>query len=161
MSRIKSLGLAFAAAALLLPGGAVAKEDSGRWELKEKGVIVDTFTDLQWTQRDNLYDINWRDAKAYCEALPLAGGGWRLPTMQELNQVYTAGRDGTTPCGDYTCKVSPKFYLTSVWFWSNELTATSDGSSGARGIRLLSGSRHVYTLSSSDGNRALCVRRRS
>lgn len=150
-----------AVAALVLPAMAVAKEDSGRWELKEKGVIVDTFTDLQWTQRDNLYDINWPDAKAYCEALPLAGGGWRLPTMQELNQVYTAGRDGTTPCGDYTCKVSPKFYLTGVWFWSNELTATSDGSSGARYIFLGNGNRSVLPLSSSYDNRALCVRRRS
>ena len=150
-----------AVAALVLPAMATAVEDSGRWELKEKGVIVDTFTDLQWTQRDNLYDINWPDAKAYCEALPLAGGGWRLPTIQELSQVYTAGRDGTTPCGDYTCKVSPKFYLTSVWFWSNELTATSDGSSGARDIFLFNGGRDVSTLSHSVNHRALCVRRRS
>jgi len=150
-----------AVAALVLPAMATAVEDSGRWVLKEKGVIVDTFTDLQWTQRDNLYDINWPDAKAYCEALPLAGGGWRLPTIQELSQVYTAGRDGTTPCGDYTCKVSPKFYLTSVWFWSNELTATSDGSSGARGILLSDGDRDVGPLSGSNVTRALCVRRRS
>lgn len=146
-----------AVAALVLPAMATAVEDSGRWELKEKGVIVDTFTDLQWTQRDNLYDINWPDAKAYCEALPLAGGGWRLPTMQELNQVYTAGRDGTTPCGDYTCKVSPKFYLTSVWFWSNELYR----SWGASYFVLVNGGQDKFPLSQSTDQRALCVRRHS
>ena len=148
-------------AALVLPAMVTAAEDSGRWEFKEKGVIVDAFSGLQWTQRDNLGDITWPDAKAYCDTLPLAGGGWRLPTMQELSQVYTAGRDGTTPCGESVCKVSPKFYLTNVWFWSNELTASSDGSSGAWGILLRNGNRDVTTLSDSGIPRALCVRRRS
>jgi len=144
-------------AALVLPAMVTAAEDSGRWEFKEKGVIVDAFSGLQWTQRDNLGDITWPDAKAYCDTLPLAGGGWRLPTMQELSQVYTAGRDGTTPCGESVCKVSPKFYLTAKWFWSGERR----GSSSAWYISLANVGRFVASLSDSDRNRALCVRRHS
>lgn len=153
--KLKSATLLTAA---LLPAWATAQEDSGRWVLKEPAVLEDTFTGLQWTQRDSLGDTNWNAAKSYCAALSWGGGGWRLPTMQELSQVDTGGRDGTTPCGGSVCKVSPKFYLTGPWFWSGD---QGDSSSEAWNMHLNDGNRYSGPVSTSLSKRALCVRRRS
>ena len=147
-----------AAASLLLPAWAAAQQDSGRWVLKEPAVLEDTFTGLQWTQRDSLSNTNWDQAKSFCATAPWGGGGWRLPTMQELSQVYTDGRDGTTPCGNHECKVSSKFYLTGPWFWSGD---QGNSSSEVWMMGLHGGSRSSAAVSDSGGRRALCVRRRS
>lgn len=45
-----------------------------------------------WVARDNGNDINWQDAKRYCENY--RGGGysdWRMPTQDELARLYKAG----------------------------------------------------------------------
>ncbi|WP_176733577.1 Ig-like domain-containing protein [Aeromonas hydrophila] len=34
--------------------------------------------------------LNWEDADAYCNALATAGGGWRLPSLDELVALYDA-----------------------------------------------------------------------
>lgn len=143
------------AAALLQTAWAWEHEQGGdRWVPKDKEVLVDSVTGLQWTRRDNLSDIDWQGGARYCAGLPLAGGGWRLPTLAELVEAYTAGREGATPCGRYRCRMSPKFYLTSWWFWVDEL----QDASGAGPFSLHDGNRFTFTVSG--GNvRALCVRR--
>jgi hypothetical protein len=133
-----------------------------RWEGLERMVLLDTFTDLEWTRRDNLKDINWHDAKAYCDALEIGGGGWRLPTMDELDQLIDERRYGNTPCGAYagkkfSCPVTPKFYLTGPFVWSSEQTS----SSRAWGMLLSHDTPSSPAVSVSGGRRALCVRRRS
>ncbi len=55
----------------------------------ENGTVLDTNTGLMWAAKDNGEDINWSDAKRYCENY--RGGGytdWRLPTQEELEGLY-------------------------------------------------------------------------
>lgn len=57
-------------------------------DLKE-GVVLDTMTDLMWASHDNGSNINWQNAKSYCEKY--RGGGyadWRMPTPEEVMGLY-------------------------------------------------------------------------
>jgi len=135
----------------------LAAEDFERWKQTEQWVLLDTLTDLEWTRRDNLGDVNWNEARQYCRTLEISGSGWRLPSRAELSQVFTGGRDGTTQCGNYECKVSSKFYLTGPRFWTSE----REGSSEAWYMNLFYGTRSSGPVSNSVNLRALCVRPRS
>ena len=56
------------------------------------GVVADSATGLMWAAKDNGSDINWQDARSYCQNY--SGGGhtdWRLPTSAELENLYKAG----------------------------------------------------------------------
>jgi hypothetical protein len=51
--------------------------------------VLDTRTNLMWAAKDNGSDINWANAKSYCENY--RGGGytdWRMPTQDELAELY-------------------------------------------------------------------------
>ena len=50
------------------------------------GVVTDTKTGLTW-QRMNVGTYNWGDARTYCSQLVLEGGGWRSPSIQELESL--------------------------------------------------------------------------
>src|SRR6185437_4412348 len=69
-----------------------AEEASHREPVKEidrgGGVLEQVSSGLQWTQADNGRDINWENARKYCEELPLAGGKWRMPSIDELHNLY-------------------------------------------------------------------------
>jgi peptidoglycan hydrolase-like protein with peptidoglycan-binding domain len=61
----------------------------GRFVAYANGTVKDTKTDLMWASKDNGEDINWKDAKRYCENY--RGGGymdWRMPTLDELTGLY-------------------------------------------------------------------------
>lgn len=132
--------------------------DDGRWKLVKPGVVEDTFTGAQWTQRDSMGNVNWNQAKAHCSDLSLDGGVWRLPTMNELSQVYSGSSGNKVSCGDSQCTASGHFYLTGLWFWSSE---QGNDSSAAWIFSLINGARHSEAVSIFVDNRALCVRRRS
>jgi hypothetical protein len=138
-----------------------------RWEVVERMVLLDTFTDLEWTRRDNLKDINWHDAKTYCDTLDMEGGDWRLPTADELAYLLDEGRYGNTHCGtindrSVTCIMSPKFHLTGPVAWSSE---QKNGSSSALSVVLKSnydGDRRLAgPFSLTNYRRAICVRQGS
>ena len=60
--------------------------------IRANGVVTDTKTGLMWAARDNGKDINWSDAKTYCENYKDGGfNDWRLPTQDELAELYKAG----------------------------------------------------------------------
>ena len=136
---------------------AIASGIDKRFTAPGDGTVIDSQTGLQWAQRDNGQDINWNNARSYCSSLSTAGGGWRLPGMDELQGIYDASATLTTSCGSTTCRVSPLFNLSSVWFWSNQ----SNGSSEAWLFSLGNGHRFSLHVSYSVSYRALCVRRRS
>ena len=47
--------------------------------------------------------LNWHDARLYCFALNIEGKtGWRLPTKEELNEIYLSDND-----------------FANVWYWSS------------------------------------------
>jgi hypothetical protein len=54
-------------------------------------------------------EANWDDARLYCFALNIEGKtGWRLPTKDELNQIYESNND-----------------YEPIWYWSS-----TEGSGG-------------------------------
>ena len=52
------------------------------------GVILDKTTNLEWEQNANHKPYDWAGAKAYAAGLALAGGGWKLPEIGQLQQLY-------------------------------------------------------------------------
>lgn len=53
----------------------------------ETGTWFDSSSALTWENPPLGGAISWEDARDYCERLPLAGGGWRLPSISELRTL--------------------------------------------------------------------------
>jgi hypothetical protein len=67
----------------------------GRFIAYNNGTVSDTRTNLMWAAKDNGSDINWANAKSYCENY--RGGGysdWRMPTLDELAGLYDSAVTG-------------------------------------------------------------------
>ena len=72
----------------------------GRFIAYDNGTVLDTKTHLMWAAKDNGRDINWANAKSYCENY--RGGGytdWRLPTQRELMGLFDANKSQKAECG--------------------------------------------------------------
>ncbi len=89
------------------------------------GTVTDTTTGLMWAAKDNGSDINWSDAKGYCENY--RGGGytdWRMPTLDELETLYDDSfkgykpKDCRPPCMDI--KVPNHIQLYSGFVYSSD-----------------------------------------
>jgi serine/threonine protein kinase len=124
------------------------------------GVLQQVSSGLQWTQRDDRSGNNWSNAQAYCSSLGTAGGGWRLPSPDELLSIYDRSLPGSScgsshywPLEEYACHVSPLFSLSDPLYWSSE----TPGSDVAVIVDLRNGDR-VKLSSQHVGSQALCVR---
>jgi len=64
-----------------------------RFQKDGESILIDSQTGLMWAQQDNGKDIDWWDARDYCEKFN-AGGytDWRLPDIKELATLYTSDR---------------------------------------------------------------------
>lgn len=131
---------------------ACASNPACNFEDRGSGVLKQVSTGVEWTQSDNGSDINWEGANSWCSN---KGDGWRLPTVEELLSLYDKSGAVKTPCGEFTCEVSPLFRLSSEWFWSGE----REGSSEAWFVNLFNGVRHSSDVSYTYYKRALCARR--
>ena len=82
-------------------------------------VVTDHVTGLEWQDDAEAQNIikNWAEAKAYCTA---KGGGWRLPSIQELQDIVVDG--AYNPSIDTTAFVN---YSTSNGYWSSTTYASS------------------------------------
>jgi Protein of unknown function (DUF1566) len=102
-----------------------------------------------WAAKDNGSNINWANAKSYCENY--RGGGysdWRMPTQDELAGLY----DGAVT-GKNGYKLTNLIELTRCCPWASE----TRGSDAAR-FRFNNGRRY-WSLQPNDGDRrALPVR---
>ena len=79
--------------------GDKARDD--RFIAYDNGTALDTKTNLMWAAKDNGRDIEWQDAKFYCENYH--GGGykdWRMPTLDELEGVYDGRKARPAVCTD-------------------------------------------------------------
>jgi tetratricopeptide (TPR) repeat protein len=65
----------------------------GHFIAYDNGTVLDTRTNLMWAGQDNGRNINWANAKSYCENY--RGGGytdWRMPTQAELSGLFDRGK---------------------------------------------------------------------
>jgi len=92
------------------------------------GTVTDALTNLMWATADNMGDINWHDAKIYCENPPIAGykySDWRMPTTKELKALYNKDiKRYETDCG-LPVRIHPAIRLSCAWVWSSEHKAIS------------------------------------
>jgi hypothetical protein len=92
------------------------------------GTVTDTLTGLMWATSDNMGDINWQNAKIYCENPPIAGykySDWRMPTIKELRALYDKNRKAyETDCG-LPVRIHPSIRISCAWVWSSEHRAIS------------------------------------
>ncbi|HPL67309.1 MAG TPA: caspase family protein [Syntrophales bacterium] len=97
----------------------------GRFIAYDNGTVLDTRTNLMWAAKDNGSDINWANAKIYCESY--RGGGytdWRMPTQDELAGLYDKSAGYRPVCA--ARDDNDKIYLTglinvSCWaVWASE-----------------------------------------
>lgn len=101
--------------AILTPPSASGPHEiqrDGRFIAYNNGTVLDTSTNLMWAARDNGANINWKDAKNYCEGY--RGGGysdWRMPTQDELAGLYDVSKNNTPICAE---GVNDKIHLTSL-----------------------------------------------
>lgn len=135
-------------------GKAEAQQASSNGGLIDQGngVLKDTKTGLEWTQRGYLgprpAGLFRTEAKQYCESR-----GWRLPHDDELLSIYDKSGALTTRCGTsfmlgrpLICKVSPLFQLPVYVFWSENQI-----------VNLTNGAVHTFAINSATSG-ALCVR---
>jgi hypothetical protein len=126
----------------------------GRFIAYSNGTVLDTRTNLMWAAKDNGRDINWANAKNYCENYRVGGyTDWRMPTQDELAGLYDAVKTYNTDiCFDYV-HLTELIRLTCNWTWASE----TRGSEAALFI-FFGGNRFWLPQSSDTVIRALPVR---
>jgi uncharacterized caspase-like protein len=91
----------------------------GRFIAYSNGTVLDTQTNLMWAAKDNGSDIDWSNAKNYCENY--RGGGyndWRMPTIDELTRLYDNTKTYKA-CG-YDVHLTELIRLSCTWVWALE-----------------------------------------
>ncbi len=87
--------------------------DDGRFIDNGNGTVSDTKTGLMWANKDNGNDINWANAKSYCDNYTGGGyTGWRLPTQDELAGIYNKNSKKSYK--------SPDFISLTYYLWGSE-----------------------------------------
>jgi len=132
-----------------------AQEKIGaRFIAKGNGTVSDSKTGLTWAAKDNGENINWQDAKNYCQNY--RGGGytdWRMPTQDELAGLYDTAKTYKSDCG-YDVHLTELIHLTCTWIWASERRG-----SGASYFNFNLGHRRYWRYQSHDTFfRALPVR---
>jgi len=122
------------------------------------GTVRDPQTDLTWTQSDNGSDVNWEQAKNYCDGLALGGYRWTLPTIEQLEKLYDASVSADCSVGGkrITCHPRLGIHLTAPWVWSG----TEKGSLASWSFAFPAGAFNSPARSDfASPGRSLCVRR--
>ncbi|MDX9822108.1 MAG: DUF1566 domain-containing protein [Syntrophales bacterium] len=98
-------------------------EETVRFIANTNGTVTDKKTGLMWAAEDNGSDIGWEEAKSYCHRFR-AGGytDWRMPTQDELNSLYDAGKSRPAACfPSYSIHASTDLIrLTCTWYHASE-----------------------------------------
>jgi hypothetical protein len=128
----------------------------GRFIAYDNGTVLDTKTNLTWAAKDNGSDINWYDAKKYCE--DYRGGGytdWRMPTQDELAGLYDVrkSRPGACSRGYYIHVATELIDITCFGFWASETRRST-----AALFVFLNGTRTWFLQSRDNNPRVLPVR---
>jgi uncharacterized caspase-like protein len=90
------------------------------------GIVKDTKTGLEWVVGPDR-DMNRNEAKAWVESLNVGGGGWRLPTLEELKGLCEKGKG--------TRNMTPLLKTTGWAVWPSEPFEFFDFHLGGRSWR--------------------------
>jgi len=128
----------------------------GRFIAYKNGTVLDTKTNLMWAATDNGKEINWEDAKSYCESY--RGGGytdWRMPTQDELAGLYDRRKSRLVEChSSYPINIATELInITCFAPWATETSGT-----GATYFGFMDASKLWYGFAGEDIYRALPVR---
>jgi len=131
----------------------------GRFIAYDNGTVLDTKNELMWAAKDNGSNINWANAKSYCENY--RGGGftdWRMPTHDELAGLYDTAQTYQPECrgffgGRWDLHLTELIRLTCIAHWASETRGSE-----AAGFRFDGGVRYRGLQSGSENLRALPVR---
>ena len=83
------------------------------------GIVKDTKTGLEWKAGPDK-DTDWNEARSWVQNLNLDGGGWRMPTTDELKTLYKKGAGFQN--------MTPLLKTTGFYVWSGEPKGSSDAS---------------------------------
>ena len=122
-------------------------ERDGIYVAYANGIVKDTKTGLEWKAGPDK-DTTWDEARSWVQSLNLDGGGWRMPTMDELEGLYKKGM------GSHNITSLLKTTSPYLWIWSGE----AQGSSDARYFYFYNGDRSWYSRDYSGGVRGFAVR---
>jgi len=122
-------------------------ERDGNYFKYDNGVVYDKNTGLEWYAGPDR-DTKWNEAKSLVENLTVAGGGWRMPTRQELASLYKPAFG--------TFNMTPLLKITDFVVWSGE---TKDPSS-AWYFYFYNGNGYLRSRDSSRNKRGFAVRSR-
>jgi hypothetical protein len=115
------------------------------FEKYDNGVVKDTRTGLEWVAGPDR-NMTWSESWEWVHALRIAGGGWRMPTLDELEAIHEKGEGNRN--------MTPLLSTTGWWVWSEK---TSDSSS-KWGYTFYCGGRYWCARSYPDRGRAFAVR---
>lgn len=95
---------------------------NGRFIRGDKGIVLDTRTNLEWVVGP-ARDMDWYEARDWVSNLSVSGGGWRMPTAEEVKTLCLVkegiayqyvGEWGTTELLQLK-KVAPRATGFDVW----------------------------------------------
>lgn len=109
---------------LVVLGG--CESESG---IPDGDIWYDSSSGLTWENPPHGGNRKWSEAKSYCARLSLDGGGWRLPTINELRTLIR-GCPATEPSGSCGVTDSCLNIHGSCWDDSCEGCASGEGPSG-------------------------------
>jgi hypothetical protein len=130
-SVLVALTAAAIAVVILPPSPGRTDARAGRYTISGDGTVYDTATTLTWQRDASMTGIIWANAGPYCAGLTSpAGGGWRLPTINELATLFDYTRPGSPFIDAVAFPGVPAQSSTTVRnsFWSStKLVGTSVG----------------------------------
>jgi hypothetical protein len=131
-------------------------------DTKTADLWVDPATGLAWTSHDNGSNLDWNEAKSYCQALNLgARTGWRLPNIDELHRIFDVRATGTFVFNTvpYKYHVKGGLTLTGFTYWSSSQIPSGPASAWLFDfIDGMDGTRVSSRVGYRSNTRALCVR---
>ncbi|MFO7667715.1 MAG: SUMF1/EgtB/PvdO family nonheme iron enzyme [Desulfobacterales bacterium] len=94
----------------------------GRFIAYKDGTVLDKQTNLMWAARDNGSNMNWKNAKSYCENYRVGGyTDWRMPTQDELAGLFDEGKNQLNEGASlYPVHLTELIDLTSCCPWASE-----------------------------------------
>ncbi len=105
--------------ALALAYGKVTNRD-GVYLVYSSGIVKDTKNNLEWFAGPDK-NVTWYEADRWVRGLDIAGGGWRMPTLKELEGLYRKGAGSRN--------MTPLIKTSGWWVWSGETVGTKEARS--------------------------------